>query len=98
VSRIKIRHGGVVKCDMVTVTETESDVFFENECEERFTTYSLLSRARKQAKEAGWVRKKVARVAWPGLPPAADAKKVDLCPAHALCVAPITRRKKKDQP
>lgn len=82
-SKSSIRHGGVVRCDMVTVIETPKGFAFTEECEEKFTTYSVSKMAREQALGAKWVRVKVSRVKWPGNPPAENSKKVDLCPGHA---------------
>ncbi len=42
-SRVTIRHGGVVKCEMPG-------------CTQRFVTYSVASKAREQAANAGWAR------------------------------------------
>lgn len=81
-----IRHGAVVRCDMVTVVDTPSGIAFTNECETRFTTYSVSKIARTQAELATWARVKVRLVRWPGQPPAKNSKKVDLCPDHAKLV------------
>jgi len=81
-----IRHGGVVRCDMVKVVETKNDIVFKNECGERFVSYSVSSLVRAQAANADWARVKVKLVKWPGNPPAGDNKKVDLCPKHGALV------------
>lgn len=81
-----IRHGGVLRCDMVKVVETKDDIVFKNECSERFVTYSVSSLVRAQAANADWARVKVKLVKWPGNPPASDNKKVDLCPKHSALV------------
>lgn len=78
-----IRHGGVVRCDMVFVDREQN---FKNECNERFVTYSVARLARAQAAVADWSRVKVKLVKWPGNPPAGDNKKVDLCPKHSALV------------
>jgi hypothetical protein len=85
-SRVSIRHGAVVKCDLVTVRETPLSVFFENPCKETFTTYSIAGLARSQAAKDGWARVKAGKVKWPGMPIAAPSKKVDLCAGHASLV------------
>lgn len=90
-----IKHGGVVRCDMVTVRETKDDMIFEHDCSERFVTYSMSSFARKQAAEAGWARVKVKLVTWPGLPPMDDNKLTDLCPEHAKLVITLEEYKAK---
>ncbi len=82
-TRVPIRHGGVVKCDLVHVHEKNGNLVFEPLCEEAFTTYSMASLCRRQAAAVGWIRVAVRKVKWPGDPPAGPAKKVDLCPAHA---------------
>lgn len=95
-SRVPIRHGGVVKCDLVHVHEVRGNLVFDPLCDETFTTYSMASLCRKQAANVGWVRVFVRKVKWPGDPPSAGAKKVDLCPAHAnLANAAMGPRKKK---
>ena len=81
-----IRHGGVVRCDMVKVVETKKTIAFKGECEERFISYSVSSLVRAQAANADWARVKVKLVKWPGNPPAGDNKKVDLCPKHSALV------------
>jgi len=69
-SRIKITHGGVVRCDIPN-------------CPERFTTYSLLRLTRWQASKAGWHRPRGASVLdADGLKAATGNRKVDLCPTH----------------
>jgi hypothetical protein len=80
-----IRHGAVLKCDMVTVSKDGTK--HTHKCKEpSFISYSVSSFVREQAANVGWVRPKVGRVKWPGQPPMADAKKVDLCPEHAALV------------
>lgn len=67
-SRVTIPHGGVVKCDMPG-------------CTARFTTYSVVSKAREQAANVGWARingKKVRDDEGHIL----STRLVDLCPAH----------------
>jgi hypothetical protein len=81
-----IRHGGIVRCDMVKVIETKDDIVFRNECDERFISYSVASLVRAQAANADWARVKVKLVKWPGNPPAGGSKKVDLCPKHSALV------------
>jgi hypothetical protein len=78
-----IRHGGVLRCDMVKVVETKNAIVFKNECEERFVSYSVSSLVRAQAANADWARVKV---------------KVDLCPTcSALVMSAEDHRKLKDQ-
>lgn len=68
-SRLTIRHGGVVKCDMP-------------KCEQRFTTYSVVAKAREQAASAGWARVRGASVQdHEGHILAEKGRKVDLCPS-----------------
>lgn len=90
-----IRHGGVLRCDMVKVVETKDDLVFKNECSERFVTYSVSSLVRAQAANADWARVKVKLVKWPGNPPASDNKKVDLCPKHSALVMSESELKAK---
>jgi len=85
-----IKHGGVVRCDMVFVDGEQN---FKNECRERFVTYSVASLAREQARRQDWVRVKVKLVKWPGNLPAGDNKKVDLCPKHSALVMPHEEHK-----
>src|SRR5512147_2323009 len=82
--KTSIRYGAVLKCDMVTVTG--GGTMHRHQCDEKFISYSVSSMVREQAAEADWAREKVGRVKWPGEPPMADAKKVDLCPKHAKLV------------
>jgi hypothetical protein len=90
VSRIKIQHGGVVRCDIP-------------HCNERFTTYSWLVRARAQAKTAGWwrLRGSLIVVDTEGHILASGARKVDLCPAHgaehATLIAERTAARKAER-
>jgi len=89
-----IRHGGMVRCDMVTVAKHA----WTKPCQGVFYTYSVASLARPQALRAGWTRPKVKFVRWPGLPPAGDNVKVDLCPTcSALVMSAEDHRKLKDQ-
>jgi sRNA-binding protein len=78
-----IKHGAILRCDMVFVDAEDN---FKNECRESFVTYSVSSIVREQAVNADWARPKAGRVKWPGNPPCANAKKVDLCPAHAALI------------
>jgi hypothetical protein len=59
-----------------------------HKCGVVFTTYSVSSMVHEQAAASGWVRERTGRILWPGEPPMADAKKVDLCPEHAKLVIP----------
>lgn len=69
-SRLTIRHGGVLKCDIP-------------KCEERYTTYSVVTKVRVQAANAGWARVKGKSIQdHEGHILATGAKKVDLCPTH----------------
>jgi hypothetical protein len=77
-----IKHGGLVSCDMVHVHDDE----FTDECEQRFISYSVSAIVRAQALNAGWDRVAAGHVKWPGEPPCANGKKVDLCPLHAHLV------------
>jgi hypothetical protein len=80
-----IKHGGIVRCDMVFVDAEEN---FKNECQEAFVSYSVASIVREQARSANppWSRPKAGRVKWPGNPPCANAKMVDLCPTHSALI------------
>lgn len=84
--KTSIRYGAVLKCDMVTVTG--GGTMHRHQCDEKFVSYSVSSMVREQAASAKppWVRTKTGRVKWPGEPPMADAKKVDLCPKHGKLV------------
>ena len=82
-SKIKVLHGGGVRCDIVHVRETATEIIHENPCKSIFVTYSLPSIARKQAEAAGWKRTKVRYVTWSGDMPDTPKKKVDICPLHA---------------
>jgi hypothetical protein len=81
-----IKHGAIVRCDLVTVVETETEVVFRNQCSEKFVTYSVSRLVRQQASDRKWLRVKAKLVRWPGQPPIADGKKVDVCPKHAKLV------------
>lgn len=97
-SKISIRHGAVIRCDIVHVRETATEIIFENECKSQFVTYSVPAVARKQALTAGWQRTKIRYVTWTGEPPGEPKKKVDVCPDHAACVLTqdeYKRRKKE---
>jgi hypothetical protein len=81
-----IGYGAILRCDIVTVVDTEADLTFKDRCDERFYTGSISSLVRIQARNAGWARVKTKLIKWPGLPPQADHKKVDVCPRHAALV------------
>lgn len=69
-SRRKIPYGGVLKCDMPG-------------CGETFTTYSVVTLARKQAVDAGWARVKGRTIQdGEGHSLESGARKIDLCPTH----------------
>lgn len=79
-----IKHGAIVRCDMVFVDAEDE---WKNPCDEPpFISYSVASIVREQAKNADWSRPKAGRVKWPGNPPCANAKKVDLCPKHSALI------------
>lgn len=80
------RYGAVVQCDVVKRTETEEEIIDTEQCDQKFHTGSISRLARAQAKDKKWLRPKVKLVRWPGLPPLADNKKVDICPKHAKLV------------
>lgn len=80
-----IRHGATLRCDMVTVSEDGEK--HTDKCQTpAFVSYSVSSMIREQAEGRGWLRPTVNRVKWPGEPPMAGAKKVDICPGHAHLV------------
>lgn len=80
-----IRHGATLRCDMVTISEDGTK--YADECQTpAFISYSVSSMIREQAEGRGWLRPTVSRVKWPGEPPMAGAKKVDICPEHAHLV------------
>jgi len=85
-----IKYGGILRCDMVTVTKDQD---FKKPCQEIFVTYSLSNLVRAQAANADWSRVKARLVKWPGTPPVADAKKVDLCPKHSAQVMTVAELK-----
>jgi len=91
--KLPIKHGGCVRCEMVTVVETKNDIVFKKACGESFVTYSVSRLVRAQAANAGWTRPKVKLVKWPGNPPAGDNKKVDLCPKHGALVMTLEEYK-----
>jgi hypothetical protein len=80
--KTRSRYSSIIRCDIVTVIDTPTDVLYEDKCDKMFHTNSVTSVAREQAAGSGWQRVPVGRVRWPGDPPAADAKKVDVCPEH----------------
>lgn len=68
--RSKIRHGGIVKCDVPDCTET-------------FTTYSVLSLSRQQAALAGWLRIKLKTMrGWEQWEIGKGSRAIDVCPGH----------------
>lgn len=76
------RYTTIVTCDMVTVTETDTEIIHTEQCAAKFYTSSISAMARGQAKNEKWQRPKVRHVRWPGQPPMDGGKRVDLCPDH----------------
>lgn len=86
----------IVKCDIVKVTDTPTEIIESEQCQSKFYTGSISAMARGQAKNEKWQRPKVKHVRWPGLPPKADNKRVDVCPDHAeLVMTPEEYKEKK---
>lgn len=77
--KVRVKHGGAVRCDDVFVDREEN---FKDECRETYLSYSLPSFTRGQAKDAGWWSGKARYVRWRGNPPAGPGKRVDICPGH----------------
>jgi hypothetical protein len=77
--KLRVKHGGGVRCDEAFV-DGEGD--FKDECRKTFISYSVPSMTRGQAKDVGWMHVQVKLVRWRGNPPAANSKKVDICPEH----------------
>lgn len=94
--KVKVKHGGAVRCDDVFVDAGDN---WKDECPAVFLSYSLPSLTRAQAKNVGWQHVKAKLVRWRGNPPAGPGKKVDLCPAHThLIMSPEEYEKhKKDE-
>lgn len=80
------RWGATLCCDVLKRIETDEEILDLEQCESKFNTNSVSSLVRAQAAEAKWIRTKVKFVRWPGMPPMADGKKVDICPKHAKLV------------
>ncbi len=78
-SRHTIKNGGVVKCDMP-------------KCGASFVTYSVASKAREQAANAGWSRVNGTTVKDPD-GHILSTKLVDLCPGHKPKPVEITMSK-----
>jgi hypothetical protein len=75
--RVRIRHGGTLKCDA--------------RCRASFTSYSVLGIVREQAREAGWSR--VPEWQLYGNSADYPRRKMDVCPKHAeLAVANANKR------
>lgn len=89
------RYGAVVCCDVLKRVETEEEIIDLDQCDATYHTNSVSSVARAQAKDRKWVRTQVKYVRWPGLPPMADNKKVDVCPNHAKLVMTVDEYKAK---
>lgn len=81
--KVRVKHGGAVRCDDVFV---DGDENFKDECRETFLSYSLSSYTRGQAKNVGWRFVKAKLVRWRGNPPCGPGKSVDLCAGHAHLV------------